>query len=95
MTTEHKPHIRLMPDEIEALEGFAQTHGIPATLDHLGLDGLGNQVNGLLEQLETLRDEVQRFADLFPGDSHDWQYVQNWAKRVRSGSNPAKERHDA
>jgi hypothetical protein len=33
--------------EIEFCEAFAAAHGIPALLDHLGLDGLGNQVNDL------------------------------------------------
>lgn len=32
---------------VEAMEAFAAEHGIPALLDHLGLDLLGNEVNGL------------------------------------------------
>jgi hypothetical protein len=42
------------------------------------------------EQLATLRQEVETFADSWPGDSYDWQYVQNWAKRVLKASDPVR-----
>ena len=42
----------------------------------------------LVEQLEALREEVRRFADEFPGDSHDWRWVQKWAKDALAPSKP-------
>lgn len=36
--------VRLTEEEIEFCERFAAERGVPALLDHLGLDGLGNLV---------------------------------------------------
>lgn len=38
--------VRLTEDEAEFCERFAGEHGIPALLDHLGLDGLANELVG-------------------------------------------------
>lgn len=37
----------LTEHDIDYLERYAHKHGLAATLDHLGLDGLGNQVTAL------------------------------------------------
>ena len=50
---------------------------------------LANDNARLFEQLEALREEVRRFADGFPGDSHDWRWIQNWAKDALATPNPA------
>ena len=36
--------MRLKPEEIEFADAFAAEHGLAALLDHLGLDGLANDV---------------------------------------------------
>ena len=50
------PHsVRLMPDEIEAIESTARQHGIAFAMDHLGLDGLGNEFLRLKHLEEQLK----------------------------------------
>jgi hypothetical protein len=44
---------------VDYLEGFAADHGLPAMLDHIGLDGLGNQVNTLKREIKAARKVVE------------------------------------
>lgn len=34
---------------------------------------------------EELEEAIQHFADIFPGDSHNWRWVQDWAKETLKG----------
>jgi hypothetical protein len=42
---------------VEEMENFAKEHGIPALLDHLGLDGLANEVNEIVAKRDSQREE--------------------------------------
>ena len=49
---------------MDDLEQFAAAHGIPALLDHLGLDGLGNEVVALYAERDRLREALERIRSL-------------------------------
>lgn len=51
------------PKPSEKLEAFAAEHGIPALLDHLGLDGLGNEVVALEARVRELEDALREILD--------------------------------
>jgi hypothetical protein len=50
------------PDELKA---FAAENGIPALLDHLGLDGLGVEVNVLLARIIELEKELDNAVPFY------------------------------
>jgi hypothetical protein len=62
----------LSPYELEACDTFADVYGSAALLDHLGLDRLANEFNGLLAANRTLsqveaalRDEHERRTRIY------------------------------
>lgn len=61
----------------EALRDLDSLEGELAACSRLG--------GKLSEDCIRMRDEVTRFADSFPGYSHEWQSVQDLAKRVSNG----------
>jgi hypothetical protein len=60
--------------ESDQWEAFAAEHGIPALLDHLGLDGLGNKVVSLTARCAVLENGMRsiergnwNFGNITPG----------------------------
>jgi hypothetical protein len=47
----------------DEMRAFAQQHGIPALLDHLGLDELGNHVNDLIAAARVAMDYIEPDID--------------------------------
>lgn len=48
-----------LAESAEALYDYAAEHGVVALLDHLGLDGLGNEVNDLMAERDRLKDAME------------------------------------
>lgn len=50
-------------ETIEELEAFAAEHGLPALLDHIGLDGLGNEASRYIAALRRIADPRRAWAE--------------------------------